>query len=425
MNDRNLKVSRGDATMLYATSKTSYTVRFCLRLDQEVDPVVMRNALDRTAKRYPYYSVSLKKNEKEFYYEENPSPIALINTDQKITLGTEETNGHIWAVSYKDDCLYIDFFHGRADGAGIYPVIATMLYYYFSEKSGLTDSTGIRTLEHPITEKEIRDPVDGLPVIDLRTFNIPPSPKALNLTETSGFTRMVEKGEKGRVFKLMIPEESFLPFVKANDASPGIMLCVLMARAVERVHPEHEEPLIVSYVVNARPMLHAEENSHNCTNRVLLNYDEKIRSMPLDRQCTAYRGKTMLQADEETIQKRMVVSGSMATNVMNAPDFESKHLVARKSINGFYSSTTFAVSYVGKWKQQQLGAHIREFWTETPATIFPLIEVAAVNGTIFVCLLQGFEETVYYQALVDELEANGINYTPCGCEPIRIADIVV
>ena len=56
-----LKVTRGDATMLYATARGSYTVRLHLGLDQNVDPEAMRRALDQTAERYPYFCVTLKK----------------------------------------------------------------------------------------------------------------------------------------------------------------------------------------------------------------------------------------------------------------------------------------------------------------------------------------------------------------------------
>lgn len=422
MNDLNLKVTRGNAVLLYGTSHISYTIRTALRLDREIDPTLMRKALDKTAKRYPYFCVSLKKNDKEYYYEENPEPVALINTSKHVALGTEETNGHIWAVCYEGDFLYLDIYHGRADGAGVYPVIATLLYYYFEELYGLKDSTGIRTLDDPITEKETNDPVDALPVIDLSTFKRPTLPKALSLMETSGLKRAEGKG---RIFKLMIPEGSFLPFTKANDASPGIMLCALMTRAIERIHPEHDDPLVFSYVVNARPMLHAMESFHNCTNRVLIHYDEKIRNMPLDKQCTAYRGKTMLQTDEETIQQKMAVSGSLAKRVIDAPDITTKIGMARQMAGNIFSTSTFIVSYVGRWKQDQLGEHIKEFWTETPAGAFPLIEVAAVGGRIFVSLIQGFDETMYYQALIEELKANGIDFTECGNEPLSVADIVM
>ncbi|MCR4658657.1 MAG: hypothetical protein K5770_20870 [Lachnospiraceae bacterium] len=422
MKDPKLNVTRGNALLLYAISKASYTIRFILRLDRKIDPSLLRKALDQTARRYPYFCVTLKKNDKEFYYEENPKPVALLHTGERITLGTEETNGHIWAVCYDEDKLFLDFYHGRADGAGVYPVLATLLYYYFEEQYGLKDSSGIRTLDEGITEKELHDPVEDLPVIDLSAVKIPPLPKALNLMETSGIKRAEGKG---RVFKLMIPEESFLPFTKANDASPGIMLCALMTRAIERVHPEHADPLICSYVVNGRPMLHAEESFHNCTNRVLLHYDEKIRNMPLDRQCTSFRGKTILQADEEAVRQRMTVSGSLAQRVLDAPDITSKVEMAAKIIHSSFSASSFVVSYVGKWKQGQLGEHIKEFWTETPSGLFPVIEIGAVGGKIFVSLLQSFEETLYYQALVEELQANGIDFVQCGDEPISVADIVV
>ncbi len=422
MNNLNLNVTRGNALMLYAISHISYTIRIVLKLDREIDPLMMRKALDKTAMRYPYFCVSLKKNDKEYYYEENPAPVALLHTSKQVALGTEETNGHIWAVCYDGDNLFFDIYHGRADGAGVYPVIATLLYYYFEDKYGLKDSSGIRTLDDPITEKEVCDPVENLPVIDLSTIKLPQLPKALSLLEASGLKR--SEG-KGRIFKLMIPEKSFLPFTKANDASPGIMLCVLMTRAIERVHPEHADPLVCSYVVNARPMLHSPESFHNCTNRVLIHCDEKIRNMPLDKQCTSYRGKTILQTDDETVQRKMTVSGSLAKQVIDAPDITTKIGIARKMAGNIFSTSTFMVSYVGKWKQDQLGEHIKEFWTETPSGAFPLIEVAAVGGRIFVSLLQGFDDTIYYQALFEELKANGIDFTECGNEPISVADIVM
>lgn len=76
MADLGLKITRGDATMFYATSHGSYAIRFHLCLDQRIDGQKLRIALDKTAQRYPYFCVSLKRNEREFYYlnalRENP-----------------------------------------------------------------------------------------------------------------------------------------------------------------------------------------------------------------------------------------------------------------------------------------------------------------------------------------------------------------
>lgn len=416
MVDLGLKISRGDATMLYATSHGSYTVRFHLRLDQKIDGQKLRSALDKTARRYPYFCVSLKRNEREFYYEINDRPVALLHTNKAITLGSSETNGHIWAVCYDGDDLFIDYFHGRSDGTGMYALIATLLYHYFDEQA----IPGIKTLDTPISEEETHDPVEDLPLLDLSKVSFPASPKALNLMKASGLEHV---NGKGLILKLMIPEESFLPFMRSNDGTPGIMLSVLIARAIERVHPQHEAPLVSNYVVNARPMLKADETFHNCTNRVVFHYDDRIRRMPLKRQCTVYRGKTFIQADEETIVQGMTVAGSMAQMILDLPDFSTNAKIASQAMAGTYDATTYIVSYVGRWKYPQLGRHIREFWTETPVGPFPLIEVAAVNGRIFVSFLQPFSDRRYYDALLDELKENGIEYVECGSTTVSVAEI--
>lgn len=416
MIDLGLKITRGDAMMLYATSHGSYTIRLHLRLDQRIDGQKLRIALDKTARRYPFFCVTLKRNEREFYYEVNNRPVVLLNTNKAVTLGAPETNGHIWSVCYDQENLYIDFFHGRSDGTGAYALTATLLYYYYDEQ----EIPGIKTLDTPVSDCETHDPVDDLPLLDLSKVNFQASPKALNLMETSSLEHV---NGKGLILKLMIPENSFLPFTQLNDGTPGIMLSVLIARAIERVHPEHEEPLVNNYVVNARPMLKAEDTFHNCTNRVVFHYDDRIRQMPLDRQCTVYRGKTFIQADEETIIQGMTVAGSMAQMILDIPDFSTKAAVARNAIEGTYNAVTYIVSYVGRWKYPQLGHHIREFWTETPVEPFPLIEVAAVNENIFVSFLQPFTDRRYYEALLDELKENGIEYVECGSAPVCVADI--
>ena len=91
--------------MLYATSHGSYTIRFHLRLDQRIDDQKLRIALDKTAQRYPYFCVSLRRNEREFYYEMNHSPVALLHTNKAITLGALETNGR--CVTTRMICLLI------------------------------------------------------------------------------------------------------------------------------------------------------------------------------------------------------------------------------------------------------------------------------------------------------------------------------
>ena len=119
----------------------------------------------------------------------------------------------------------------------------------------------------------------------------------------------------------------------------------------------------------------------------------------------------------------MTVAGSVAQMILELPDFSTKARIAGQAMAGTYDAATYIVSYVGRWKYPQLGRHIREFWTETPVGPFPLIEIAAVNGNIFVSFLQPFEDRRYYDALLDELKENGIAYAECGTTPVTVAEM--
>ena len=413
-------VTRGDALMLYATLMGSYTIRLKLRLDKPIDKDALRKAADKASERYPYLCVTLRKNEKEVYFEQNDMPVAIINSLAGITLNSPETNGHIWALCYEGCDLCIDFYHGRMDGTGVYFLLTTLLYYYFSEIYGEMDSTGIRTLNDPVTEKETADPLDALPVIDLSALPKQESPSALNLIKSFGLTNY---GGVGQMLKIKIPERSFIPFTKANDSSPGIMISVFMARAIDKLHPGHTDPLLSNYVVNSRPMLGNPQTFHNCTTGVTLHYDDRIGKMPLETQCTVYRGKTFVQSDEDRVRQAMTVSGSVGKMILDLPTIEMKTQTAMQITGSFYNSSTYMVSYVGKWQYPQLGQHIKEFWTSTPVGPFPLIEIAAVNGEIFVSMMQSFSEHLYYDAFLDELRSNNIEFTECGAEPVITAKI--
>ncbi len=415
------KVTCGEAVMVYGLSKANFTIRFHLKLDQPIDPEKMRIAMDKTAARYPYFCVSLKKNDSEYYYEKNDAPIALLPTRGMVTLNSEETNGHIWAVCYDGDSLFIPFYHGRTDGTGVYNLLATLLYYYLGQQHEITDAAGIRTLEKPVTEAEVHDPVDDLPFIDLRKHQ--PSPRKVPLMpmEALGLQRMPGKGI---IQKIIIPEEAFIPFSKENDASPGIMVFALLARAIRRVLPDFPEPVIGSYVANARPMLHANESFHNCVNTTVLTFDKRVEGMPLDRQCTMFRGMTFLQTDEDNIRKLMTVTGSASRMIFAIPDLEAKSQAALSFFRGRMQNSCI-VSYVGKWMYKQLAPYIREFWLETSAALSPVIEVSAVNGNIFLSFMQSFTDKAYYNAFITELKEQGIPFTECGTDPVLIPNITM
>ena len=383
-----------------------YTVRLKLRLTDPVDEAILRRAADKTQKRYPYLSLRMRKNEESLYYEENPAPIAVLPTVDRVSLNGEQTNYHLWCVCYYEDQLCLDFYHGIADGTGMYMVLSTLLYYYCAERYGVTDHSGVRTLEDPILPEEWLDPEEQIPPMDLSRMQFPERKPTFSLLADGGMTP-----SDAKIWDVEIPEAAFVSFSSANDASPGTMVSVLFARALDTLYPDREKTIDFRYVVNARPMLHQEKTHHNCVGGVVFPFTDRVRNMPFSRQCTVHRGATFLQSDADHVIKALTVSANLfRMTLQRARTLEEKKQAFGQMMGGGAARNSFYVSYVGQWKLKALSPYIREFWTHVPAAGPLIAEIAAINGKIFLSVHQTFREDCVIKSFLRQLEEHGIPY---------------
>ncbi|MBO5551054.1 MAG: hypothetical protein J5966_03760, partial [Lachnospiraceae bacterium] len=198
------------------------------------------------------------------------------------------------------------------------------------------------------------------------------------------------------------------------DASPGTMIALLYARAIDSLYPERDKGIMGSYIINARPMLNALLTHHNCVNTVYLDYSDRIKKMPFDRQCTVYRGKTFAQSDSDRITGAMVFSANRNRAMLDsAPTLAEKCNIFGRALGGGRRLFTYMVSYVGKWRYKAVEEYISEFWTHVPSANPLLTEVAAVGGRIFLTVHQKFKEDTIVQCLLDEFQREGVAYKVC------------
>ena len=150
---------------------------------------------------------------------------------------------------------------------------------------------------------------------------------------------------------------------------------------------------------------------HNCVNTVFMDYSDKIKAMPFDRQCTVYRGKTFVQSDNQRVAGAMTfTSNRNRATGKSLPSLKEKCDTFAKSLAGGRMLFTFMVSYVGKWKYRAVEEYISEFWTHVPGANSLLTEVAAVGGKIFLSVHKSFQEDDIVECLLEELSRNNIKY---------------
>ena len=122
----------------------------------------------------------------------------------------------------------------------MYMLLSTLLYYYCSLRYGVTDNSGIRTLEDPVKPEEYLDPLDNLPQVDLSGSQ---PEAAFTLLSDGGLTPC-----EPLVYDIAINEESLLQYAFSNDASPGSLVLILFCRAIDRLYPGRNRPLTATYI---------------------------------------------------------------------------------------------------------------------------------------------------------------------------------
>lgn len=81
------QITTGDLLHVYGSFglHLDYAVRLTVKLTDQIDGVILSDALRKTQQRFPFLSVRMRKDSETLYYEENPNPVVLLNTDAQIS----------------------------------------------------------------------------------------------------------------------------------------------------------------------------------------------------------------------------------------------------------------------------------------------------------------------------------------------------
>ena len=412
-------------TIYETTANDPHTFRITIKLRDRIDGDVLRHAVDRTMERYPYYRMRIYLDGDKVCFEDNVASVPVINTKQKIILGGEETSGHLIAFCYRDYRLYIDAYHGLMDGGGIAPLIKTLLYYYCSEYYGeKLSSDGIRLAGDPVADEEWDDPaahiLDSQHTGFVRKWNSP----AFQI-DRGGFTHITSETI---AYNLRISEEHFMRFNISNDGSPATITALLLARAIDTLHPGTLLPPVIAMCVNQRKALNAPLAHQSLVGDVRLPYAGRIKDMTFSTQATCFRGMVAIQSDPDMVLDEIRDYQALISRLKALDSHKKRREYCVRRMEELSECITATVSYVGKADFGEAARYIQEYEalpsTALPSTHVPLtIEMSAVNGFFFINFIQYFKETDYYYAFLQQLRENEIDYDVLNMTEARYPDI--
>lgn len=412
--------------LTWAGEEMSWTVRMTLKMRDVVNGNLLRQAVELARQRYPYYQVKLgiRKDDagtEYFVYEDNSEPWVVSEGEKPVRLIGPESNYHLLAFCYWEDCIAIDFFHCLTDGTGAYNILRTLLYEYCSRRyDAALSRANVRIAGDTISPAEWEDPAAQPSPDNLHPFPVPERKRCINLT-TQAKTAVNEAVE---TVNILVEEEEMMKYVSSGDTSPATLVSLLLTRAIARLHPDVAEGVpMVALAINQRPALGCPQAGQTMAGSLRLTLNDEMRGMDLELQQTIFRGMVALQSNEDNVIEGFWQTQNTQDMFEKVPTLEGRHQAMAKAFIVALSAASACVSYVGKANLGAAEQYVSEMYTEADTPYALTVEMSAVNGTFCISLMQRFADDTYLDAFLDKLRQIGISYRIATRHPTTVAHI--
>lgn len=225
MESSNEKIRSGQSYLYKKYGMESEVIE--VRFKQKVSGSFLNQALLQTCRRYPYINTKLIEKNGDFYIVQNEQAMIARRTKQLVRLGHISCGYHLVDITYYDDSIFVSFHHALCDGRGIMPFIETLIYYYCNLKYGSKKPPeGVRLAEDPLLPGETVDPF-------LQEYDFDQNKKFIELSRDAyAIPENVPSEEITNYrYEVKIPAEQYMKLCKKNNATPVILLSLLMSRA--------------------------------------------------------------------------------------------------------------------------------------------------------------------------------------------------
>ena len=410
--------------LLYGANEDFFsTFRLVIRMKDTVDYDLLSRSVEKAMARYPYFCVSSEREEESIVLRYNKRPIPVFPDDRAVTLGSEDSRGHLISFGCKDNTIFIDCSHYIADGMGVDPLMKTLLYCYVSERYGTEGlaSERIRMPDSAIFEGE-------------HTYPFPDS--TIHTEELSVFSKIPEESygldplafdtEGLYAYHLHVPQKAMMAKASSSDGSPVSFLSVLLYRALHRLDSNIDKPIVAHVQHQYRAVLRTPMSHHSLVNYIPVTMHPRLSKWDVEKQNTVVRGQVILKGEKEadiSAVNRLIEAFPRGASLADKKDAMARY--SEKSILG----KTFGISYVGKMDWcgleryvDDLHAYIGEKHTKNML----LVEVMTVGEDFSLTFMQSGRGETYLNAFMEELRSLQIpvnlvgeeRYTLCNTELI-------
>jgi hypothetical protein len=415
-----------DTYLLYEyMKKVSFTVRILVKLNENVDPDLLNEAAQEAISRYPYFSVKVRVDESGgFALDHNDNPIPVLPEENKrLMLGSEKTGGHLFAITYRDNCVWFNFSHSPCGGYGGLFWVKSTLYQYLTKKYGtVTAPADLKLVGTFVSEKETELP-DSSKLPDDE-----PIKRYDGKSSKVGLGRFLKFlinpfAKDNYYYEIIIPKDKFMEYAKSIDGSPNTIFAAFMFKMIARYFPAKSDEILSGRIADDyRNDIGANESYRDFTRLLHVMYTREMENDPIEKLNRIARGAVILQMQPELSCERYRQIEEIHKGIDAQPDLKSKKKYAA-SHSLFRSDTrdVFSVSYVGQTDWGSMDNYIKEVYSLTDGDF--MLEVNALKENFCLCFQLINNDCKPMELFCKVLEEEGLPYTVSEMKTRYLPDI--
>ena len=381
-----------DTHLLYEyMNKLPYTVRMKTRLDAPVDTALLNEAAQEAIARFPYFSVRVGLDVSQSYtLDHNDKPLAVLpERDERLVLGSDEVNGHLFAITYRNDCIWFNFAHALCGAYGALFWIKATLYLYLCKVYGPLDAPeDIRLPGTDIPSEELAYPDESTLPHDEPTSHYEGDcnlamPRSLKYL----FNPFVK--DDNYYYQFEIPTKPFMDYVKKVDGTPNTVLTAMMFKMASRYFKEKKDTHLSGRIAaDYRADLGASASYRDFVRFIHVRYEWSMKDDSIEELSKIGRRAIAEQKQPELGRERFALSNSTFRSDPRDP---------------------WTVSYVGKVDWGGMEQHMRDVYTISDGDL--MLEVNALKDHFDIAFQVFNKDERPLSLFCEVLDEEGIPYT--------------
>ena len=268
-----------------SNSEHSTTLVIRTVMKEAVRKEALVRAVGQAVRRFPWFAVCLVEGENGLEYRENDSPLPVfpLAEGKQYHLGSGETNGYLFRISYEGNTIVLSQHHMVTDGKGMCEFLKTMLYYYLKEIGITADPEGMVRLNEIPYDEAAEQEMTAEKYCDLSipeaALSVPEGLIPFALPETY----WDEKGNfECRRYLLACSAEEVKAAAEKSGTTVSAWLLALLERAYEKTYViEDNRTIIAALTVNKRQAFHS-DTLLNFSGYMILAVPPQLRKAPFD-----------------------------------------------------------------------------------------------------------------------------------------------